>query len=230
MLDKTGAQGIRAALYGGRLRRPGDPRPAVWPVIGENRSGPGGLHIQGPRAADFCGPKDVLLMGQLLWYNGPKATGRTHTGDTTMKDQDFGFYGKGAAGYAHYKQDFDRIHGGGPLENPGASRGRHKRPRANKGGARRAGRPDKRPTGRGGPAGSSPGGGPQETPAPPGGVTKDPGQQKGGACRAGKAWQAPLVLCWIGFCRWISPVPGRRCTAGSRCPSGRSAGRGCPAR
>lgn len=30
-----------------------------------------------------------------------------------MKDQDFGFYGKGAAGYAHYKQDFDRIHGGG---------------------------------------------------------------------------------------------------------------------
>ena len=30
-----------------------------------------------------------------------------------MKDQDFGFYGKGAAGCAHYKQDFDRIHGGG---------------------------------------------------------------------------------------------------------------------
>ena len=30
-----------------------------------------------------------------------------------MQDQDFGFYGKGAAGYAHYKQDFDRIHGGG---------------------------------------------------------------------------------------------------------------------
>ena len=31
-----------------------------------------------------------------------------------MKDQDFGFYGKGVDGYVHYKQDFDRIHGGGP--------------------------------------------------------------------------------------------------------------------
>ena len=30
-----------------------------------------------------------------------------------MKDQDFGFYGKGVDGYVHYKQDFDRIHGGG---------------------------------------------------------------------------------------------------------------------
>ena len=25
-----------------------------------------------------------------------------------MKDWDFGFYGKGARGYAHYKQAFDR--------------------------------------------------------------------------------------------------------------------------
>ena len=76
------SQGLRAsgaALYGGRLRRPGGPRAAVCPVIGENRSGPGGLHIQGPRAADFCGPKDVLLMGQLLWlesmWNPARARG-----------------------------------------------------------------------------------------------------------------------------------------------------------
>ena len=27
--------------------------------------------------------------------------------------KDFGVYGKGSTGYAHYKQDFDRIHGGG---------------------------------------------------------------------------------------------------------------------
>ena len=30
-----------------------------------------------------------------------------------MKDQDWGFYGRGIDGYVHYKQDFDRIHGGG---------------------------------------------------------------------------------------------------------------------
>lgn len=30
-----------------------------------------------------------------------------------MKDQDFGFYGRGIDGYVHYKQDFDRIQGGG---------------------------------------------------------------------------------------------------------------------
>ena len=30
-----------------------------------------------------------------------------------MKDQDWGFYGRGIDGYVHYKQDFDRIQGGG---------------------------------------------------------------------------------------------------------------------
>lgn len=29
------------------------------------------------------------------------------------KDQDFGYYGKGTAGYAHYMHDFNRIYGKG---------------------------------------------------------------------------------------------------------------------
>lgn len=40
-----------------------------------------------------------------------------------MKDQDFGFYGKGVDGYVHYKQDFDRIHGGGGTSGGGSGGG-----------------------------------------------------------------------------------------------------------
>ena len=46
-----------------------------------------------------------------------------------MKDWDFGFYGKGARGYAHYKQAFDRTqkpgaHPGGPRSGgPGGGLG-----------------------------------------------------------------------------------------------------------
>ena len=42
-------------------------------------------------------------------------------------------------------------------------------------------------------------------------------------------WGKALLVCRGNWLR-ISPAPARRCTAGSRCRAGRSAGRGCRAR
>ena len=95
-------------------------RAALSGASGRTGERPGG----GKRAETAAaGEEKVLPKGPGLWYNQTDRTGRSaaHAEEEgRMKDWDFGFYGKGARGYAHYKQAFDRTqkpggpHPGGP--------------------------------------------------------------------------------------------------------------------
>ena len=98
-------------------------RAALPGASGRTGERPGG----GKRAeAAAAGEEKVLPKGPGLWYNQTGRTGRSaaHAEEEgRMKDWDFGFYGKGARGYAHYKQAFDRTQKPGKPQTGGPGGG-----------------------------------------------------------------------------------------------------------
>lgn len=103
LLDRQGGGQPYRGRPGGQERGP----------AAENATENGMTNSSGGKRAETAAAEEekVLPKGPGLWYNqtGRKGRGAAHAEEEgRMKDWDFGFYGKGARGYAHYKQAFDR--------------------------------------------------------------------------------------------------------------------------